>query len=82
MIAAAELSPVEEPTTNQAAQLLSCHPKAIRQYIDQGALIARDAAPPRSSHRDWRIPITAVIAICWKELHLIGARFIAGPSEG
>jgi hypothetical protein len=49
-----------ELTVDEAAQELGVHPKTVRKYIAEGALIARDAAPPSSQHHDWRIPFSAV----------------------
>ncbi len=50
-----------EMTLNEAADALKAHPKTVGRYIVQGVLAARDAAPPSSKHRDWRIPVSAVL---------------------
>jgi hypothetical protein len=66
--AAAELNieasePNKELTIKEAAQLLSVHTKTVGRYIAQGALVARDAAPPSSQNHDWRIPLSAVLTM-------------------
>lgn len=50
-----------EVDINEAAQLLGVHSKTVREYIKQGVLIARDAAPPSSKRPLYKLPLDAVL---------------------
>jgi hypothetical protein len=51
----------EEIGVNEAAMILNVSRRTVIRYIEDGVLIARDAAPLRSKHKSYRLPLKAVI---------------------
>jgi len=59
----AKLHLPEEVTTAEAAEILGCDTKTVRNYLRSGLLRWRNIAPPTSTRPEYRIELESVLAI-------------------